>query len=172
MDFNLTEDQAMVRDMARDFSQRELAPRAAEWDEKGEFAPGVLEGMGRLGLMGMCVPEEWGGAGAAPFLGHHHAEDEIDGFAVRRIEVDGLRELDEHGDAVVDTLDAAMRKGGAPVEARAAEPFTVDQAFEDVVTRDIGKVADQQLAENFETVFLAARRGIAEDTIGPDYFLE
>ena len=59
-----SEEQILIRDMARDFSQRELAPKAAEWDEKGAFAPGVLEGMGQLGLMGMCVPQKWGGAGA------------------------------------------------------------------------------------------------------------
>ena len=72
----LTEDQIIIRDMAREFSQRELAPRAAEWDEKGEFAPGVLEGMGRLGLMGMCVPENWGGAGA-DFTAYSLAMEEV-----------------------------------------------------------------------------------------------
>ena len=43
----LNEEHILIRDMAREFSQRELAPKAAEWDEKGEFAPGVLEDMGR-----------------------------------------------------------------------------------------------------------------------------
>ena len=72
----LSEEQILIQDMARDFAQRELAPKAAEWDEKGEFAPGVLEGMGQLGLMGMCVPEEWGGAGA-DFVSYSLAMEEI-----------------------------------------------------------------------------------------------
>jgi len=59
-----SEEQIQIRDAAREFSERELAPIAAQWDAKGAFAPGVLERMGQLGLMGMCVPEEWGGAGA------------------------------------------------------------------------------------------------------------
>ncbi len=61
---NFTEEQILVRDMARNFAQNELVPQVAAWEEKGAFAPGVLEGMGELGLLGMCVPEEWGGAGA------------------------------------------------------------------------------------------------------------
>jgi len=71
-----SEEQILIRDMARDFSQRELAPKAAEWDEKGAFAPGVLEGMGQLGLMGMCVPQKWGGAGA-DFTSYSLAMEEV-----------------------------------------------------------------------------------------------
>ncbi len=73
---SLTEEHILIRDMARDFAQRELAPKAAEWDDKGEFAPGVLEDMGRLGLMGMYVPEEWGGAGT-DFTSYSLAMEEI-----------------------------------------------------------------------------------------------
>ena len=60
----LNEQQTMIRDMARDFARRELAPNAAEWDRKAELPLDVLRRMGELGLMGMCVPEQWGGAGA------------------------------------------------------------------------------------------------------------
>ncbi|WP_417625769.1 acyl-CoA dehydrogenase family protein [Pararhodobacter aggregans] len=58
----LTEDQRMVRDMARRFASERLAPNAAEWDEKAHFPREVIAEMGALGLMGMLVPEEWGGA--------------------------------------------------------------------------------------------------------------
>ncbi|TCO72825.1 acyl-CoA dehydrogenase family protein [Rhodovulum euryhalinum] len=58
----LTDDQEMVRDMARRFAEDRLAPRAAERDETGEFPKEDLAEMGRLGLMGMLVPEDWGGA--------------------------------------------------------------------------------------------------------------
>ena len=47
-----TDEQVMIRDMARDFAHNELTPKAAEWEKKGAFAPGVLEAMGELGLMG------------------------------------------------------------------------------------------------------------------------
>lgn len=48
--------------MARDFAQNELAPHSAEWDRKSSLPIEVLHQMGALGLMGMIIPEEWGGA--------------------------------------------------------------------------------------------------------------
>ena len=60
----LTEDQVMIRDAARAFAQGELAPGAMERDRTGEPPLGLLRQMGELGLMGMTVPEQWGGAGA------------------------------------------------------------------------------------------------------------
>ncbi|MEH6386866.1 acyl-CoA dehydrogenase family protein [Pseudomonas profundi] len=61
-DIELNEDQRMVRDMARQFAQSELAPRAAEWDKAGWIDDAVVRQMGELGLLGMVVPEEWGGS--------------------------------------------------------------------------------------------------------------
>ncbi|MGC9419867.1 MAG: acyl-CoA dehydrogenase family protein [Rhodovulum sp.] len=58
----LNDDHEMVREMARRFAEERLAPKAAERDTTGEFPAGDLAEMGRLGLMGMLVPEEWGGA--------------------------------------------------------------------------------------------------------------
>lgn len=63
MDLQLTQEQQMVRDMARDFAQKEVAPKAAELDQKGQFPSIHLGKMAELGLMGMMVPEEWGGSG-------------------------------------------------------------------------------------------------------------
>jgi len=60
----LTEEQTMIRDMARDFAQEQLAPHAAEWDRTHTFPASAIRQMGDLGLLGMLVPEEWGGAGA------------------------------------------------------------------------------------------------------------
>jgi len=57
-----TEEQAMIRDMARAFSREQIAPRAADWDTNGEIPKKFLAEMGALGLMGMTIPEEWGGA--------------------------------------------------------------------------------------------------------------
>ncbi|TVO78727.1 acyl-CoA dehydrogenase [Sedimenticola selenatireducens] len=59
----LTEEQRMIRDMARDFAQERLAPNAAEWDRESIFPSDELKEMGALGLFGMTMPEEWGGAG-------------------------------------------------------------------------------------------------------------
>ena len=61
-DIELNEDQRMIRDMARQFAQSELAPRAAEWDKSGWIDDAVVSQMGELGLLGMVVPEEWGGS--------------------------------------------------------------------------------------------------------------
>ncbi len=60
----LTDEQIMVRDTARAFATEQLAPNAAEWDRSGEFPADAVRGMAELGLLGMVVPEEWGGAGA------------------------------------------------------------------------------------------------------------
>ena len=57
----LTDDQRAVRDMAREFAQNELAPHAAEWDRNSALPDEVVAQMGELGLLGMVVPEEWGG---------------------------------------------------------------------------------------------------------------
>ncbi len=57
----LTEEQRMIRDMAREFAQAELAPHAGRWDEEGWIPDAVVAKLGELGLLGMVVPEEWGG---------------------------------------------------------------------------------------------------------------
>ena len=59
----LTEEQQQVRDTARDFAQRALAPHSAEWDVKAEFPRAALRELGSLGFMGMTVPPQWDGAG-------------------------------------------------------------------------------------------------------------
>jgi butyryl-CoA dehydrogenase len=60
----LNEQQTMIRDMARQFAQEQLAPNAARWDREHHFPMEEIREMGRLGLMGINVPVEWGGAGA------------------------------------------------------------------------------------------------------------
>ena len=72
----LTEQQAMVRDMARSFAAERLAPFAAEWDREARFPAEAVAAMGELGLLGMLVPEEWGGAGV-DYLSYALAVEEI-----------------------------------------------------------------------------------------------
>ena len=63
MDFNFTEDQLSIQAIARDFAQKRIAPVAAEFDAKGEFPLENIREMGQLGLMGIEVPTDYGGAG-------------------------------------------------------------------------------------------------------------
>ena len=63
MDFRLTEDQLSIQSIARDFAQKRIAPVAAEFDRTGEFPLENIREMGQLGLMGIEVPGEYGGAG-------------------------------------------------------------------------------------------------------------
>jgi alkylation response protein AidB-like acyl-CoA dehydrogenase len=60
----LSENQRMIRDLARSFAHDRLAPIAREIDESGEFPEATVKEMGGLGLLGLVVPEEWGGVGA------------------------------------------------------------------------------------------------------------
>ena len=63
MDFRFTEEHEMIRQMCRDFAQNEVAPVAEELDKTGKFPYKLIKRMGELGLMGITVPEEHGGAG-------------------------------------------------------------------------------------------------------------
>jgi butyryl-CoA dehydrogenase len=60
----LDQQQTMIRDVARQFARQRLAPHAARWDRESHFPMAEIREMGRLGLMGINVPVEWGGAGA------------------------------------------------------------------------------------------------------------
>ncbi|MFQ7900591.1 acyl-CoA dehydrogenase family protein [Pseudomonas sp.] len=61
-DLELSEDQRMIRDMARDFARREIAPHAQAWEKAGWIDDTLVAQMGELGLLGMVVPEQWGGS--------------------------------------------------------------------------------------------------------------
>lgn len=61
-DIEFSEEQRMIRDMARDFAKTELAPNAEKWEKAGWLDDDMLKQMGELGFLGMVVPEEWGGS--------------------------------------------------------------------------------------------------------------
>lgn len=63
MDFELSEQQRMVRDMVREFAAEKLRPGASSRDETGEYPIEIFRDLARLGLLGMLVPEAYGGAG-------------------------------------------------------------------------------------------------------------
>ena len=64
MDLELNDEQQMIRKMVREFAEKELAPHAAEVDAQGQFPWDAIHKMGELGLLGLNVPEAYGGAGA------------------------------------------------------------------------------------------------------------
>jgi len=63
VNFELTEQQRMIQQAARDFARKELAPHAAQWDRDEHFPAAQVKMMAELGFLGMNVPEKWGGAG-------------------------------------------------------------------------------------------------------------
>lgn len=63
MNFAFTEEQQMARDAVREFAQNEIAPVAREYDESEKFPHKQIEGLAELGLLGMIIPEKYGGAG-------------------------------------------------------------------------------------------------------------
>ena len=64
MDFSLTDDQREIQALAREFAQAEIEPNAAAWDREHRFPTELYPKLAELGLMGVCVPAELGGAGA------------------------------------------------------------------------------------------------------------
>ncbi len=63
MDFELTQDQKEIQALTRDFARAEIEPNAAQWDRDHHFPRELFGKLAELGLMGACVPEEYGGAG-------------------------------------------------------------------------------------------------------------
>ena len=63
MNFEYTEQQQMIRETVREFAKKEVLPYFKEWDETQEFPRAVFEKLGELGLMGILIPEAYGGAG-------------------------------------------------------------------------------------------------------------
>ncbi len=64
MNLPLTQEQAMVRDMIRDFARTEIEPAAQDYNEKGQYPASLIKKLGGLGLFGMMVPENFGGSAA------------------------------------------------------------------------------------------------------------
>lgn len=63
MNFSMTEEQEAVRKMVRSFVDKEILPYIQEWDEKGHFERNIMTRLADLDLMGVCIPEEYGGSG-------------------------------------------------------------------------------------------------------------
>ena len=68
MDFQLTEDQKMLKKMVHDVAEKEFRPKAAEWETRAEHLPReYVKKLADLGLLGLCLPVEYGGQGRSAF---------------------------------------------------------------------------------------------------------
>ena len=67
MNFDLTENQLMIQQMVRDFAEKEIRPNLNKWDEEEIFPIEIMKKMGELGLLGIFIPEEYGGSGFSYF---------------------------------------------------------------------------------------------------------
>lgn len=63
MDFNVSENEQMIAQMVRDFAEKEIRPNRYQWDKDEHFPIDVMKKMGELGLLGIYIPEEYGGSG-------------------------------------------------------------------------------------------------------------
>ena len=82
---NPTEEHALLRDMCRDFTKSEVEGQAAEYDEKECLNVPLFRQLGELGLLGITVPEEWGGSGmdaTAAVIAHHEISKSDPGFCL------------------------------------------------------------------------------------------
>ena len=67
MNFDLTENQLMIQQMVRDFAEKEIRPNLNKWDEDEIFPIDIMKKMGELGLLGIFIPEKYGGSGFSYF---------------------------------------------------------------------------------------------------------
>src|SRR5690625_3919705 len=63
MNFDFSDEQNMLRQTVRNFVDKEIMPHIAEWDRQGKFDPAIINQLSELGLMGVCIPEQYGGSG-------------------------------------------------------------------------------------------------------------
>ena len=76
MSFALSDEQEAIRRMVREFAEREIAPHVKEWDETQTFPREAMRQLGELGMLGVLVPEEYGGAGLT-YIDYIHVIEEL-----------------------------------------------------------------------------------------------
>src|SRR3712207_2827180 len=100
MNFDPTDEQRRWRDLARDFAQGEIRPRAEQLDREQKFPYDIVAEMANLGLMGLTLPEEYGGSGG-DFVAYNLA----------------LEEISRADTSVGITMEAHISLGCAPIAA-------------------------------------------------------
>ncbi len=85
MDFGLTDEQKQIQQMVRDFAESEIKPHVSEWDESQHFPVPEFKKAGALGMLGVTIPEQYGGAGLS-YVDYVHVVEELavvdSGFAL------------------------------------------------------------------------------------------
>src|SRR5258708_35750073 len=76
MDFRLSDEQTQIQQMVRDFALSEIKPHLMEWDEAQHFPTEVFKRAGGLGMLGVTVPEEYGGGGLS-YIDYIHVIEEL-----------------------------------------------------------------------------------------------
>ena len=97
MDFELTAEQQMLKDLCRDFARKEIAPYADEWFDAEYFPTEIFHQLADLQLMGLLIPEEYGGTGAGTMA-----------------MVAALEELGKVDQSIATTLQAHLTIGSLP----------------------------------------------------------
>jgi len=103
MSFELSAEHEQFRRTVRDFAEKEIAPHAAQWDRDHHFPVDVVQKMGKLGLMGLTAPEQYGGAGMA---------GEDGGFTSLCLAIEEIGRVDQ---SMGITLEAAVGLGINPI---------------------------------------------------------
>jgi short-chain 2-methylacyl-CoA dehydrogenase len=103
MSFDLSPEHEQFRRTVRDFAEKEIAPKAADWDREHHFPVDVVQKMGELGLFGLTAPEEYGGAGLS---------GEEGGFTSLCLAIEEIGRVDQ---SLGITLEAAVGLGINPV---------------------------------------------------------
>ncbi|CAA9379426.1 MAG: Isovaleryl-CoA dehydrogenase [uncultured Nocardioides sp.] len=109
MSFELSPEHEQFRRSVRDFAQAEIAPHAAQWDRDHHFPTDVVQKMGKLGLMGLTAPEEYGGSGLA---------GEDGGFTSLCLAIEEIGRVDQ---SMGITLEAAVGLGINPIQTFGTE---------------------------------------------------
>jgi alkylation response protein AidB-like acyl-CoA dehydrogenase len=124
VNFELTEAQRMVRDLAREFAQKEIRPRAQEIDRTDEFPWDLYRRMGELGILGMTLPPEYGGSGADT-LSWAIAQEEMARGAVVVADLQLLSKLMQ--DMILQNGSEAQKEKYLPAMARGEQICAIAQ---------------------------------------------
>jgi alkylation response protein AidB-like acyl-CoA dehydrogenase len=124
MNFDLTDEQRMLRDMVREFAEKEIKPRAAEIDRTDEVPWDLRDRMADLGILGMCLPPEYGGAGMGTVCWAIAQEE----MARAAVAVAGIQELSKlMQDIILDNGTETQKQKYLPAMAKGEKTCVIAQ---------------------------------------------
>ena len=160
MDFELTDEQQLIRDAVREFAETEVRPHVHEMDEKGIFKPEIIQKFFELGLMAIEIPEQYGGSDGGIFLSVLAIEE------LSRVDAAAAIYVDVHNTLVNNCI---LRWANDELkEAEAAGRFakkmhTNRNAYINKAVRYLNRVNERKtLSEQYRKDALAAQGSTAE----------